>query len=52
MKSGVQNVDAIAKPESKEISFSINQQDGSIATRSLKGISVAKLKTGSKLVCV
>jgi len=44
----VQNVDAIAKPETKEISYSINQQDGSITTRTLKGIGVAKLKKLSK----
>jgi hypothetical protein len=35
---------AIAEPEIQEIGYSINQKDGSIATRTLKGISVAKIK--------
>ncbi len=47
-ESDAQNVDAIAEPEIQEIGYSINQKDGSIATRTLKGISVAKIKKLSK----
>jgi len=48
-ESDVQNVDAIL-PNGKPIKFTytINQDDGSMATRNLKGIGVAKLKKLSK----